>query len=119
MKYESVSLAQVLLSDGQQELYMLTKVTGDLTLDELRNARGFAAEIPDEAEAVASETPASRLIFTEIPAKKTKAAVDHGKIISLDNAGWSVTQIAREIGCSEQTVRNHIAKEVSNGSEDN
>lgn len=119
MKYESVSLAQVLLSDGQQELYMLTKVTGNLTLDELRNARGFAAEIHDETEAGTTGVPDLQPVFAELPVRKAKAVVDHGKIISLDNAGWSVTQIAREVGCSEQTVRNHIAKEASNGSEDN
>lgn len=119
MKYEAVSLAQVLLSDGQQELYMLTKVTGDLTLDELRNARGFAVESQEEIEPALTAFPDPQPVSAEVPAKKTKAAVDHGKIISLDNAGWSVTQIAREIGCSEQTVRNHIAKEASNGSEDN
>lgn len=38
--------------------------------------------------------------------------IDHAKIIALWNTGtWSVAKIADEMGCSEQTVRNHLEKE--------
>lgn len=37
--------------------------------------------------------------------------LDHGKIIALHNGKWPVAKIADEMGCSEQTVRNHIAME--------
>lgn len=51
------------------------------------------------------------------PAKKKKKAagknkpVDHGKIVACYRAGRSIKWIADEIGCSEQTVYNHLEKE--------
>jgi len=40
-----------------------------------------------------------------------KPEIDEGKIRVLKAAGWSVAKIADEIGCSEQTVANHLKKE--------
>lgn len=40
-----------------------------------------------------------------------KARVDHGKIMALHRAKWSNAKIADEIGCSIQTVINHIKME--------
>ena len=37
--------------------------------------------------------------------------IDHGKIMALHKGRWPVAKIADEMGCSEQTVRNHIAME--------
>lgn len=43
--------------------------------------------------------------------KETKrASVDHGKILALHEAGWSVAKIADEMGTTTVTVRNHIKK---------
>ena len=48
----------------------------------------------------------------KIKRKKARAKqIDHGKIIALHNGKWPVAKIADEMGCSEQTVRNHIAME--------
>lgn len=45
------------------------------------------------------------------PSKETKkTGVDHGKIMALHEAGWSVAKIADEIGTTTVTVRNHIKK---------
>ena len=40
--------------------------------------------------------------------KPKKNEIDHGKILALAEAGWSVAKIADEMGCSMATVRNHI-----------
>lgn len=45
------------------------------------------------------------------PKKTRKTAIDHGKIMALHKGRWPVAKIADEMGCSEQTVRNHIAME--------
>ena len=43
-----------------------------------------------------------------VPVERKK--LDHGKILALSEAGWSVAKIADEMGCSEQSVRNHLEK---------
>ena len=69
MKYEAITPVQVFLSGKENTIYMLTKVTGTLTLDEIRNAEGFAVEIPEEdLEAAALPEPA------EEPAEEPAAA---------------------------------------------
>ena len=45
------------------------------------------------------------------PKKTRKTTIDHGKIMALHKGRWPVAKIADEMGCSEQTVRNHIAME--------
>lgn len=46
------------------------------------------------------------------PVKIEPKRIDHAKIIALwDTGTWSVAKIADEMGCSEQTVRNHLEKE--------
>ena len=48
------------------------------------------------------------------PAPKKRSApkrIDHGKIMALHKGRWPVAKIADEMGCSEQTVRKHIAME--------
>lgn len=102
MKYEAITPVQVFLSGKENTIYMLTKVTGTLTLDEIRNAEGFAVEIPEEdLEAAALQEP------VEEPAKKK---IDHDEIIRMAQEGCTPREIAEKIGCSEQTVRNHIAR---------
>ena len=49
------------------------------------------------------------------PPKEPKKAeapkrIDVGKIHAIADAGWKIKDIAEEMGCSEQTVRNHLAK---------
>lgn len=105
MKYEAITPVQVFLSGKENTIYMLTKVTGTLTLDEIRNAEGFAVEIPEE-DLEAAALPEQ----TEEPARR-KSSVDHDRIMELAAAGYPPKEIAEQIGCSEQTVRNHIARE--------
>ena len=59
-------------------------------------------EIPEEdLEAAALAEPA------EEPAKKK---IDHDEIIRMAQEGYPPREIAEKIGCSDQTVRNHIAR---------
>ena len=44
--------------------------------------------------------------------KKKRKPIDHGKIMALHRAGWSVAKIADEMRVSDQTVRNHIQQEA-------
>lgn len=103
MKYEAITPVQVILSGGENEIYMITRVTGTLTLDEIRNATGFVVPIEELPEPEPVEAP-------EEPARR-KSSVDHDRIMELAAAGYPPKEIAEQIGCSEQTVRNHIARE--------
>ena len=105
MKYESITPAQVILSDHCTEIYMITRVTGELKLDEIRNATGFVVPVEELPEPVPVEVPEQ----TEEPARR-KSSVDHDRIMELAAAGYPPKEIAEQVGCSEQTVRNHIAR---------
>lgn len=69
------------------------------------------AEIEEEiADALPPDVP------EKYPAKKKKKSpqkkvVDHGKIVACYRAGRPVKWIADEVGCSDQTVYNHLKKE--------
>ena len=39
---------------------------------------------------------------------KAKAKIDDGTIKALYEGGWPLTKIAEDIGCSTQTVNNHL-----------
>lgn len=41
-------------------------------------------------------------------ADKTSKKIDAGKVLALHKAGWSVKNIAGELGCSDQTVYNAL-----------
>ena len=76
---------------------MIVPVTLDTTVRQFQEAEGFV--IP-EMEAKPKENPAKKVI-------------DHGKIVALYTANppRTVSWIADEIGCSVQTVINHLKKE--------
>lgn len=42
------------------------------------------------------------------PTGKAKAKIDDGTIKALYEGGWPLTKIAEDIGCSTQTVNNHL-----------
>lgn len=80
----------------ERAVYKLTPVTMDDTIRELTKARFIveeAAEKPQKAQ------------------KETGRKIDHGKIMALHRAKWTATKIAEEVGCSVQTVINHIKQE--------
>lgn len=92
------------IKDGSGSVCMLVPVSKDTTLEELMQAKGFAlADTKKEEPKPKAEKP-----------KQEKRKVDHGKIIALHNAGWGPSKIATEVGCSMQTVLNHINAEKNN-----
>lgn len=91
------------IKDGSDKVCMIVPVSKDTTIEELMQANGFAlAEIRQDPEPKPEPKPKQ---------DKPKKQIDHGKIIALHKAGWSASKIAPEVGCSLQTVINHINAE--------
>ena len=69
-----------------------------------------------EVTAVEKKEVAPEPVKAEKPKKKSSSKkVDHGRIMALYHGkygNWSVKDIAEDVGCSEQTVRNTIARET-------
>lgn len=79
-----------------KQTFMMIEINEYTSLGELRDADGFMT-------VEKKEDPK--------PKPAPKPGVDHGKIVALYKAGWKIPQIADEVGCSQQTVYNHLAKE--------
>lgn len=99
MKYVKVNLATALQMAGEKEMYILAPLSDQTTLAELKKAAAFVIPI-EETEQIPEEVP-------EEPVKKK---IDHDEIIRMAQEGCTPREIAKKIGCSEQTVRNHIAR---------
>ena len=84
--------------DGQPELVELTGVFDGLM---------FLGHVEDVPKVVVKKPEPEHA--AKVTAKRK--ALDHGKILSLFEAGKSVVWIAKEMGCSEQAIRNHIKQE--------
>lgn len=114
MNYKEVKMLEAvnLVMTGQ-EVYMLQRITSDTTIDTLGSAKGFVlktAEAPvKKTQPEKKETPRKEESQTDGANK----AIDHGKIVALYTATppRSVSWIADEMGCSAQTVINHLKKE--------
>ena len=103
--HEAVNLA---VADVNVQTYMLIPVTAQTTIADLSEAKGFVMEtFETEVAPVAEEKPEK----PERPKATRRSEIDHGKIVALYNAGWPTTKIADEVGCSIQTVINHLKEE--------
>ena len=106
MNYKEVKMLEAvnLVMTGQ-EVYMLQRITSDTTIEALTTACGFVMK--SVAKKPAKEAP------KEKPKAVKKSEIDHGKIVALYTATppRSVSWIADEMGCSAQTVINHLKKE--------
>lgn len=69
--------------------------------------RNQAVIVKSEDEPVLIEEKEAQEVPEKGYAKRGK--IDDGKIAALRKAGWSINKIAEEIGCSPQTVCNHIS----------
>ncbi len=99
MKYKNISVSALLTLPDLNEVYMLKRISGDMTLDQLRSEAAVYVVPLSAQEMAAGET--------EAPAKMK---IDHDEIIRMAQEGCTPREIAEKIGCSEQTVRNHIAR---------
>ena len=77
------------------------------TVEEDRHVEETMPEVTAEEK----EKPSAPEPKKAAPKKARKTTIDHGKIMALHKGKWPVAKIADEMGCSEQTVRNHIALE--------
>lgn len=106
MKFEKVTMASALEMAGNREIYILTKLSDQTTLADFKKAAAYVAQA-EEDEQIPEPEPVDT---PEEPARR-KSSVDHDRIMELAAAGYPPKEIAEQIGCSEQTVRNHIARE--------
>lgn len=111
------------ISQGE-EVFSLKKVVLDTTINELVGCEAFVTIIDEAADigGVPEETEeepepvneAEKILPVEkekkYPAKKSAKGkkIDTGKICALRKGNWPISEIAAEMGCSEQTVYNHL-----------
>lgn len=105
IKQIDISGALQRIADGSDQVCMIVPINKDTTVEELMKAKAFALLQAEKKEDPKPEK------------KKTQPKVDHGKIMALHKRGWPIKEIAKDVGCSEQTVYNHIALEEKNGAE--
>ncbi|MBR2255855.1 MAG: hypothetical protein IJ899_00630 [Blautia sp.] len=102
-KYKEIAAWEAIekAANPEEMIFMVTRVYPGTTVEELTCAAGFF-ELEAEVEKPKSVDPPP-------PRKK----IDHGKILALYTANppHSVTWIAQDIGCSVQTVINHLKQE--------
>ena len=104
----------------QEEMYQALEkaektIQDNRLFDTLSSAKGFVLKTADEvpvkkaAQKEKKEAPRKEESQTDGASK----AIDHGKIVALYTATppRSVSWIADEMGCSAQTVINHLKKE--------
>ena len=112
------------LQRGDGEVCIVKTITDDTPIGALRNAEGFLLGIPEEpAQEPKEEAPAAEEAPEPTPEPKPKAQskkprIDQGKVMALHRAGWNVSSIAMEVGCSGQSVRNIIEKHESGETND-
>lgn len=103
-----VSLERALeLAAMNNEVYMAVGLNEETPVGEFMMADFYFAPEPEKKEPKEQPKP-------EPPKKEANKAtkkLDHGKICALRKAGWPVSKIADEMGCSGPTVRYHLDKE--------
>lgn len=114
MKLLGVSLREAIDAVIEEEtVYMLVRMESDTMVSDLYGADGYV---------IMQEEPEPEPVPEPKPAKQSKqkkqiwepksdpVRIDHGKIVALYKAKWSIKKISDEIGCSQQTVINHLKK---------
>lgn len=91
---------------AEKPVFALFEIDGDMTINDLITADGFVIEVEEEPRNNLAE-PRKK---SEKPKKASKEPgknqhYDRGKVAALTKAGWSVKQIADELGCTDNTVR--------------
>lgn len=104
MSYKEIDLQKALETIMEEgSVYALFKLDKDATIADLYGAEAFMVQ-----NRVEPKLQKEKQIW---PPKKEPARVDHDKICALYKAKWTIAKIADEMGCSEQTIRNHLDKE--------
>ena len=103
MRFEKVTLASALEMAGNREIYILTELSDQTTLADFKKAAAYVVRIDDDEQIQEPEA------VPEEPTRKPK--IDHDEVIKLAQEGYPPKEIAQLLGCSEQSVRNHIARD--------
>ena len=101
MKFAKVTLASALEMAGNREIYILTELSDQTTLADFKKAKAYVVQVEEDEQIQEPET---------VPEEPAKRKIDHDEIIRMAQEGCTPREIAEKIGCSEQTVRNHIAR---------
>lgn len=115
-------LKQIALVDAVKRVinghrvYIMFEIDPQTTIEDLGFADGFLIEEEDPQPEPKTKPEPKAKPKTE-PKKSGPTGIDHGKLIALHKAGWSIEKIADEMGCTTTTVRNHIRQEEQNGAE--
>lgn len=119
-------LKQIALVDAVKRVinghrvFMMMEIDPHTTIEDLGFSDGFIViEEDPQPDPKPEPEPKAKTEPKTKPAKQPKAepkksgpsGIDHGKLIALHKAGWSTAKIADEMGCSSQTVLNHIKQE--------
>lgn len=104
MRLQNISMEEAICQAANPEcvVYMVQRVYGDTTVDELTSAEGFYIHAEEEEEPKEEKSRGGI----------TKPA-DHGRIIALYTANppRTIKWIADDMGITQQTVINHLKKE--------
>ena len=122
MKLKQITLHDAIQCAGDDNVYIMIRLTDDTPVEQLRQADGYFVEeseetapapVPAQVEEIkpAGEFTHEDQWKEEDKPTQKKGKYDVGKICALRRASWSVAKIADEIGCSEQTVRNILKRE--------
>lgn len=91
---------------------MITAMGGDPELDKALRVSALAYLDAVEVKTAKPKQTKPKKDDTEekgyTPTGKAKAKIDDGTIKALYEGGWPLTKIAEDIGCSTQTVNNHL-----------
>lgn len=98
------------LAEGKR-CFLIQEIDESTPIGQLLKAGGFVYMHTGPEEAPETKEVAEREEAPKDKSCKYTTNVDHGKIVSLRTAGWSVRKISEEMDISEQTVRNHLKKE--------
>ena len=103
MRFEKITLASALEMAGEKEIYILTELSDQTTLADFKKAAAYVVRIEEYEQIQEPEA---------VPEEQTrKPKIDHDEVIKLAQEGYPPKEIAQLLGCSEQSVRNHIARE--------
>ena len=111
------SLAEAVTHALTGETYIIMRIDEDTTVADLDRATGYMISVPAEEPKPEPKPQPKPKAVAKKPAPK-QPALDHGKIMALHRAGWSTAKIADEMGCTAQTIRNHIAEDSNESGKD-
>lgn len=118
-------LKQIALVDAVKRVinghrvFMMMEIDPHTTIEDLSFSDGFIVIEEDPQPEPKPEPKTKSTAKPKVEPKKSgPSGIDHGKLIALHKAGWSIEKIADEMGCTTTTVRNHIRQEEQNGAGD-